>query len=326
MQIKKIAVLGLGSIGTRHFMNVLEMGLEAIGFDPDLEKREAILAKAAKKYPMCQFSVKDSVKMAIQKCDAAVVANPHKHHFKSLSECVDASVHCMVEKPLSIDFTGLEEVLNRADERGLTIAVGFNMRFRPVVVQAQQEIKKLGRIHWSRFICASYLPDWRKGQDYRKNYTADPITGGVIFDVSHELDLAHYLFGEGTVAAAYLENSGTLEIGSEDIANIIIKHKVGTISNIHLDYITRPKQRNFECAGENGFLHVDLQTHTILLKDINGDIILNKIYAPEFNNFEYLEELKNFVYSIENRMEPLCSWKDGVKNLDLILQAKKLPC
>lgn len=324
MQINSIAVLGLGSIGTRHFLNVLELGHTAIGFDPDPQKREALNASIKEKFPNAKFEILEGQNEAINAAQAVIIASPHKYHFAALNSCVEGGKHCLVEKPLATTTNELESLLNAAKEKGLVTCVGFNMRFRPVVEKAKDIMPQVGRVFWARFICASYLPDWRAGQDYTANYTADPLTGGVIFDISHELDLAHYLLGGGEVVACTADNSGLLDIQSEDRAEITLKHDSGAVSQIHLDYITRPRQRRFECAGEHGLLDVNLQTHSLKFYDVNGALVVDATHAPSFNNYEYLEELKDFITAIETSRAPRCSAYDGLVNLEHILKAREI--
>lgn len=324
MQINKIAVIGLGSIGTRHFCNVLELGYEAVGYDPDPNARERVKNIAQDSYPQAKFSCIENLQKLLKDCDAVIIANPHKYHLETLSQCVKAGKHCLVEKPLAVSLDGLNEVLAQANDQNLVISIGFNMRFRPVVEVAKNVIDSLGQLYWARFICASYLPDWRSGQDYRTNYTADPETGGVVFDVSHEIDLAYHLFGTGKVVAAYGENSGLLEMKSEDLANVTIKHDSGVLANIHLDYLTKPKQRRFECAGENGMLYVDLQTHRLQIFNTENELLMDEYHAPAFNNYEYIEELKHFLQTVQDGGPAQCGAEDGVRNLELILAARDI--
>lgn len=318
----KIAVIGLGSIGTRHFHNIIDQGHYALGFDPSPDARKNIINNLNKDDISVNAHIYDDFNKCIKDCDAVIIANPHKYHAETLASCVKEGKHCLVEKPISTSIKDLHEILEEGAKNNLKIGVGFNMRFRPVVVKAQELIPNLGNILWARFICSSYLPDWRRNSNYSKNYTADSRTGGIIFDISHELDLASYLFGEAKVVSCYADNSKILDIESEDIANITLKHESCTISNIHLDYITRHKQRCFECAGKNGFMSVDLQKHKITIIDNTGNIEHSGYYPPDNNNYEYVEELKNFISAIQGISDIKCSGCDGYKNLQMILKAR----
>src|SRR3546814_2198440 len=58
---------------------------------------------------------------------------------------------------------------------GLIVAVAQNLRFHPAVVEANALLKSgaFGPVSAAIAVGASYLPDWRPGSDYRKNYAAD---------------------------------------------------------------------------------------------------------------------------------------------------------
>ena len=42
-----------------------------------------------------------------------------------------------------------------------------------------------------------YLPEWRKNTDYRKGVSArQDLGGGVLLELSHEIDYIQWIFGE----------------------------------------------------------------------------------------------------------------------------------
>ena len=77
--------------------------------------------------------------------------------------------------------------------------------------------KKIGQILHVQVDCGSYLPDWRKGTDYRESVSAKAeLGGGVLLELSHELDYIRWFFGEMISISANIQNSGTLGIDVED--------------------------------------------------------------------------------------------------------------
>ena len=80
------------------------------------------------------------------------------------------------------------------------------------------------------------LPTWRKG-DYTKSVSAKKkYGGGVINELSHELDLMLYLFGKPKALFAKYLNSKSLKIDVEDIVDIIFKINNKINLNMHLDF------------------------------------------------------------------------------------------
>ena len=210
-----VAVLGLGSIGLRHARNLLTLEQTVVGFDPAPDRRAALVEAGG-----TAVETRDA---AIEAAAAVVVASPNAHHLEDMAAAVDAGCHVFVEKPLAHTVDGVKGVLERAARADRVVFAGLNQRFNPAVREARALIAdgRLGSVLWGRFLTALYLPDWRPWQDHRKGYAADPATGGVIFDAVHEFDLAHHLLGRARTLAATARSSGSLEIPSDDVADIL---------------------------------------------------------------------------------------------------------
>ena len=307
----------MGSIGSRHCKNILSLGYSVIGCDPDQSKLEQHGDNDC-------FTSASSEREALSMADAAIIATPHHLHSNSLKLCVELKKHCLIEKPLSTSLSEVQTLVQAASQDNLVVMCAFNLRHRPVVVRAKEILPKLGKLHWARFTCATYLPHWRPHQNYKTNYTNDAKNGGIIFDIAHEFDLATFLMDNANVVSAYAENSGLLDIESEDRASVTLKHASGALSHIYLDYITQPKERNFQIVGENGALKVDLQSHELKLIDTDGQILAHETHRPDDNNFEYISEIKGFIDAIGNKQGSLDNSQNGIDNLRLLLDARKM--
>jgi len=314
---RKVAILGLGSIGLRHAKNAMALGWPVIGYDRSLE-RCALLEDAGGK------TVK-SVDELWQQGWAGVIATPSGMHLDDLRQGVSAGVHLLVEKPISHTVDGVERILNEAKDKGIVVAVAFNLRFRPVVSAAREFLMsgKLGKFLWSRFICSSYLPDWRPSQDYRLGYANDPNSGGVIFDAIHELDLAQFLLGPAEVLTATCQQSHVLNLNSEDVADIVLEHESGERSSIHLDYITRPRRRGFDVCGVNGLLSVDLVERNICFWNQENEVAFERS-VPSDPNEEYLLEMEDFLDAAAQGGAPLCAAGDSLRVLEVACQARSV--
>ncbi len=55
----------------------------------------------------------------------------------------------------------------------------------------------IGQTLYTSVECGSYLPDWRPGNNYKKSVSAKKdLGGGVLLELSHELDYIRWIFGE----------------------------------------------------------------------------------------------------------------------------------
>ena len=317
MSGRAIAVLGLGSIGLRHAGNAIRLNAQVVGFDPD-EGRRALL-KDLGGTPV------NSREAAIDTVDAVVVASPNRFHHEDTQAVISAGRHVFAEKPLAHRTEGVSQTLNVAAAGQLVVQVGQNIRYHPSVRRARQLLDEgaLGQILWARLVFASHLPSWRAGQDYRTGYTNDPVTGGVIFDMVHEIDLAAHLLGPFKTAAASAGRSPGIDIASESSAALILRHESGAFSSVMLDYGTRPTVRTTQIAGTEGVLDLDLEARRIRLTDIAGGCVLDEQFSGEYAD-DYVDEMANFFASIDGAETPLCEGREALTILEQVLRAREL--
>lgn len=312
-----IGVLGLGSIGMRHAGNLMAAGVGVRGFDPSPARRAVLDGKGGAAF--------DTAAEAMEGVQGVVIATPSGCHLADLSAAIAADKHVFIEKPLAHTTAGVEEILAAADRKGLVVFAGLNMRFHPGVVGARALLDRgtLGDILWGRLLAASYLPDWRPDQDYRRGYAADPETGGALFDFIHEFDLAVHLLGPAETCAAQARRTGRLEMACEDCADVILAHEGGARSTLHVDYVTRPRQRLVEIAAAGGFLRLDLEAGRLAAWDDNGGIIEERTFAADANAM-YVDEMASFLGCIADGAAPACSGRDALGVLRLVIDARRM--
>ncbi len=318
MRALDVAVLGLGSMGLRHVRNLLLLDQRVVGFDPDPERRRLLRALGG-----VATTDRDS---ALRRADAAVVASPNGHHRSDIDAAVEAGCHLFIEKPVAHVDDGMDRTLGVRINGDRTLFAGFNLRFHPCVQAAKETLDGglLGTPLWARLTCATYLPAWRPDQDYRVGYAADRVSGGVIFDTVHEIDLAVLLLGPATPRAAVARNTGTLEIRSDDCADIVLRHdRSGTHSSIHLDYVTRPRMRVTEIVGTEGALTLDLDARRMTRVAPDGTVVEDRRFGGEWAD-DYVAEMRSFLNCIQGADTPRCGGPEALSVLRLVLEIRRM--
>ena len=135
-----------------------------------------------------------------------------------------------------------------------------------------REVKRLvaegvaGRLVSIRAQFGQYLPDWHPWEDYRRGYSARrDMGGGVVLDRVHELDYVRWLMGNVTEVCALSGKLSSLEIDSEDTAEILLRFESGAFGSVHLDYVRRDRDCRLEIVGEEGTLEWSYQRHARVL-------------------------------------------------------------
>ena len=250
----KILVIGFGSIGKRHVKV-----LEDMSHQIRVVSRRDITFTAQCKSLVEAFNIENP--------DYVVVAGKTIEHYSSFQELVHLGFtgKVLFEKPL---FETFRPIIPNSFSFA---AVAYNLRFHPLLQKLRSILFSDDvKIFSGSIYVGSYLPNWRKGSDYKQSYSAQKSEGGgVLRDLSHELDLALWLFGNWTHITAEGGHFSDLRINSDDVFCIILKTRICPILNIQLNYLDRTSKRNVIVNTNQGTISVDLIRNSI---DFNGEI------------------------------------------------------
>lgn len=236
----RILVIGYGSIGARHARILTEQGHEV---------------RCVTRCTDVPYSVFSSPRTALTEFrpEMAIVSNATVDHLSTLQELADAGFKkpVLVEKPL---FNSIPGALPNLTD----VYVAYNLRFHPMIHRIRDIIAGKSLLS-ARFHVGQYLPDWRPGRDYATTYSANrDLGGGVLRDLSHELDLALWLTGPWQRVAALGGRFSSLAIDSDDVFSLLLSTRHCPVVSIHMDYLNRPPRRGIEINTDDLSLYADL--------------------------------------------------------------------
>lgn len=314
-------VVGCGSIGDRHLSNLLDLGVEALtAVETDTKRGQRI----ERQYDV---PVTDLDTALARDPDFAVICVPNDRHVSVASAAARAGCDLLVEKPLSDSMAGVEDLLEIVETNDLVTLVGCNMRFHPGIVAIRDLLAAdtVGRVLATRIEAGSYLPDWHSDRDYRESYSASREQGGgVVLDYIHELDYARWLFGEVSTVSCFADQVSSLDIETEDIAEILLRFENDVIGEIHLDYVHQPSSRSIQVIGERGTIRWQWANETVQwYTDETGDWRTWHIPQEWSTNDMYVDELRHFLDCLSDGRTTTCDLTDGRAVLELALAAKE---
>ena len=287
----KILFAGLGSIGTRHLRNVtrfLESRGDTFRIDALRHDINKPLPEETKQMLSSEYTYEDNVP---EDYDILFVTNPTSLHYLTISKYIKNTRHMFIEKPVFDTYhIDIDKLCLRRDG---VYYVACPLRYNPVLQYIKNNIDVSKAIS-VRSISSSYLPDWRKGSDYRQSYSARRnLGGGVILDLIHEWDYLVWFWGFPETSTCITGKFSALEIDSEDVALYIAKTKK-TVIELHLDYFGRKPKRMLEIFFNDDFIEAD-----ILNKEIKSIKMDNIIKFNETRDDIQLKEIKHFFSMIE---------------------------
>ncbi len=313
----KFLISGLGSIGRRHFRNLLALG-----------ERDILLHRTHRATlpddELAGFKVEtDLAKALAHKPDALIVANPTALHLEVAIPAAEAGCHILIEKPISHTLSRVDELTAALRRGGGQCLVGFQFRFHPGLSQVKSwlQVGMIGsplsaRAHWGE-----YLPGWHPWEDYTKGYAARPeLGGGVVLTLSHPLDYLRWLLGEVDSLWAFTSNQG-LGMAVEDTAEIGLRFESSCLGSLHLDYNQRPPSHTLEITGSKGRILWDNADGAARLYQAEVSKEWKIVTPPEGfeRNWLFMDELRHFLAVMRGETPPLCTLQDGTQVLHLAL-------
>jgi predicted dehydrogenase len=258
--------------------------------------------------------------------EAVIVANPTAFHFSTAQIAVQNGAHVLIEKPMSHELTGCEELLEEAKSKGRVVAVGCNLRFHPLLVALKDVIwkRELGQpLTASAEFCA-YLPEWHPWEDFRQSYAArSELGGGVILTHTHEIDYLLWLFGPAAEVEGFCSESHPLETDVEEAGVGMIRHQQGTLSTLNLSFCQRPEHRNLHIFFEKGYAHLNFLANTLELENGSGHVRQFSPPAGFSMNATYAEQARAFAARVAGHSgDPLCTGTEAVDALRVALKLR----
>ncbi len=307
----KALVIGLGSIGTRHVKNLMQLGVEVIGFEPNKEMRTL------------QVQYIENLDDPLLHADFAVICSPTNLHLPQAIHLANKGMHLFIEKPPSNNLEGFTELKKILKEKKLTAMVACNFRFSDglQLVKKLADEGKYGKLLSARAYFGQYLPNMRKGRDYRTLYAAGPA-GGVVLDSFHEFDYIYWFLGIPKKLLSWKGRISKLEIQKDDIAEVILQYS-DAVANIHVDYLRRKYKRSCEFIFEDATIiwdyKADEQKEVVELYDNDGNkhVLLDAVLDV---NKMYLEEMKHFLECIQAKKKPILGIAESEKTLKTIMK------
>ena len=318
----KFLIAGLGSIGRRHFRNLLSLG-----------ERDIVLYRTHHSTlpddELASFPVETDLRAALAyQPQAVIISNPTALHLEVAIPAAQCGCHLLIEKPISHSMARLDELQQAVNQNHVRVLVGLQFRFHPGMLQIRRLLidEAIGeplsvQAHWGEF-----LPAWHPWEDYKQAYASRPeLGGGVVLTLSHPLDYLRWFFGEVESLSAITSQKG-LNLPVEDEAEILLRFKNGVLGEVHLDYNQRPPAHGLEIIGTHGTIRWDNSDGTVRLAQVGraGAVAAWQDFPPPQGferNTMFLDELRHFRQVAMGKAKPTCTLQDGVMALGLAITA-----
>jgi len=305
----KIGVIGIGSMGINHARVLSDLD-HLYGVSDTMEEHAAI---ASERFDVKHFL--DYKELLSTDIAAVNIAVPTVYHHKVAMDALNAGKHVLLEKPMCSTLAEGQELIDKAHEAGLKLAIGMIERHNPVVVHTKKELENgiYGKIINATSRRVSSFPV--------------RITDvGVIMDLGiHDMDVIRYLASDD-VESVYTIGGTERDTPHEAFANISMKFKNGVTGVVEVNWLTPTKVRKIWLTCRKAHLELDyinqaLKVSSSKTLEYDESDLYRLPYEYNIRNI-YLKkqeplknEIQDFVNAIENNSEPLVNGVEGLKSL-----------
>lgn len=319
---KKVLIVGFGSIGRKHARIINKLcPLFEISICSKLRNNNFPEMEQVKN----NFeSIEESL---VWSPDYVIISSPCNFHLEQALFFAERNIPIFIEKPIGqgSESSELWDKLLSISKKSL-IMVGYVFRHDECFKEMRKIIKskKFGKLVEVDSYCGSWLPNWRGESDYKQSVSSKKsLGGGVLLELSHDLDIVNTLFGPINIQYSSYFNSQLLDIDVEDAAIIHANSNKCNSITIKLNFCTNPQKRFLRLRFSNCEIIWNLLEREIVTKYDNNNNY--KLFKSNFDNdFKYLMQLKNFFGLASKQEKAICSVDEGLNVLKLITLAKKL--
>ncbi|MCW5875072.1 MAG: Gfo/Idh/MocA family oxidoreductase [Anaerolineales bacterium] len=319
MEKLKVAVIGVGSMGSNHARLLAE--LPAADLVAVADSNIDLAIGAAQRYGAKGYG--DYVEMLEkERPDAVSVVVPTAMHEKVGSAALEAGAHVLIEKPIASTLQEGQRLVELAARVQRKLMVGHIVRFNPAIRALREKIQsnELGQIF--QIICRRVGPFPARIRDV-----------GVVIDLAtHDIDVMRFLT-QMEPTRVFAEIAQRVHTDHEDLVFGLFGFPNGMTAALEINWLTPTKVREVLVLGERGMFRVDDLTQDLYffenaaidgelwhpLKAIKG-VSEGRMVRYAINRYEPLRaEIEAFLNCILTDTDEPISGHDGLEALRLAL-------
>ncbi|MCL2356137.1 MAG: Gfo/Idh/MocA family oxidoreductase [Defluviitaleaceae bacterium] len=329
----KYALVGTGRIAPHHVSAAKANNLSFDALcDADLAKARNFAFKHEINVPCFDNHIKmlDSVRP-----DVVAIATSSGTHAAIALDCIDAGCHVLIEKPIALSVTDANEIIKRAEKKGVIAYSCHQNRFNKSVQKLKDAVTqgRFGRI----FHIAAHVR-WNRTKEYydqakwRGTWAED---GGCLMNQCiHNIDLLRWVMNSDPVEVfAQTSNFAHPYVEAEDVGVSIVKFACGGIGLVEGTVNVFPKnlEETLYVFGERGTAKlggtsVNNIEEWLFDDGLDDSSVVKREFSespPSVYGFGHTPLYRDFIEAVIGNRVPAITAIEGKKSMELILAMYK---
>lgn len=203
----RVGLLGFGGMGKVHYNSYLQLEREGVDVkvaavcdvNPEqFKKAQQINIDTGKsKYNLDGRNLYTDFAEMIEKeeLDMVDICLPTYLHAQYTVAMLNAGKHVMCEKPMALNSSDCQNMIETANKNGKRLMIGQCLRFEPLYLFLKEKVDsgEYGKVNFMTFERLSALPQW----GFERWFKDDKRSGGCALDLHiHDVDMIRFLLGE----------------------------------------------------------------------------------------------------------------------------------
>ncbi|NIM98354.1 MAG: Gfo/Idh/MocA family oxidoreductase [candidate division Zixibacteria bacterium] len=317
----RIGIIGVGRIAMAHFDAAMELKDQLVELVAIADVRADRAREIADKFKVKSVYGDYHELLKDPEVEAVIVCLPNFLHHRVCRDAAKAKKHILVEKPMAMNLTEADEMIEAAQENQVTLMVGQSRRFSDAIKEVRRRMDEIGppfRMDISFLVSFPQPPtDWWKSSEK---------AGGlvILLQGSHSIDTILWLLNKTPSTVFSISRSRNPLWEGEDEADIFLGFDSGELATVHLSLSTLPYLHETIIVGPKGTMRLfEFPTEKTFgfsyRLEINGKTVLDGEQIPSL----YTVQLKEFVGSIRENRLPTASGEEVRKTMLVLDQVRK---
>ena len=289
-------IVGSGNIALRHLENLYKKKPKSVIII--VKRSDSKLNPKFKKYSTLVTSEIDKIE-PISKKSSAFICSPATMHINDSITLAKSKFNLFIEKPLSLNTRNIKKLISIKNKYMLDIMVGYNLRFSDAFKKMNIILSKnkLGALKHVHIYVGSCYKLWRKNINYKDSVThRNDLGGGVINELSHEIDMMTAMFGLPQSLASINFKSGSYKTSIDDTASSMFLYENKKMCvTLHQNITTIHVSRYSIFEFDKGTVKLDLISNKILINSLGTEKIVD--FKSDMND-SYVKELSYFLKNL----------------------------
>lgn len=299
--MKKILVIGTGSIAEKHIKNLLKLNYKVSVYSESKNKINKI-KNINYLENLNNLSIFEFV----------ILANSTNNHLKYLKILIKNKKNIYCEKPIFFKKFNISKIRKDIVRNNILVFIGYQLLVHDKIKYLEKQLKK-EKINSFIFEVGHDFRKWRKKNSFKKNYfMSDKKGGGVIFELIHEINLIQNIIGK----IDYIKTLKKKIISKNitDLSMSIIKTKNGSAGVLYQDMFSPYFFRNYKIITDNKIYELDMVNSKL---KINNKI---KFFYKKKKSHQDLLKDNLILFSKMIKKKSLKSFDNGISDMKIALK------